>query len=133
MRIVSLQTFRADGGWRPFSFLRIETDAGLAGWSEFAEAAWAPGLVDVIRALGTHVIGADPRAWAVISARLSSASVEARPPGWITRLPINAMNLYGSSAATSRDDNLSTPHSDLDGSGNSRTRLNICLANQLFK
>ena len=72
MRIVSLQTFRADGGWRPFSFLRIETDAGLAGWSEFAEAAWAPGLVDVIRALGTHVIGADPRAWAVISAGLSA-------------------------------------------------------------
>ena len=36
------------------------------------------------------------RADAVIWARRSSASVEARPPGWITRLPMTAMNLYGS-------------------------------------
>ena len=72
MRIVSLQTFRADGGWRPFSFLRVETDAGLTGWSEFAEASWAPGLVEVIRALGAHVMGEDPRSWALICARLQA-------------------------------------------------------------
>ena len=39
---------------------------------------------------------ANNRADAVIWARRSSASVEARPPGWITRLPMTAMNLYGS-------------------------------------
>jgi L-alanine-DL-glutamate epimerase-like enolase superfamily enzyme len=72
MRISSLRTFRADGGWRPFSFLRIETDQGIIGWSEFSEGAWAPGLADVIRALGEHVLGADPRAWGLISARMRS-------------------------------------------------------------
>lgn len=34
-------------------------------------------------------------------ARASNSSVDARPPGWITRLPITAMNLYGSSFAIS--------------------------------
>jgi len=70
MRIQSLDIFRADGGWRPFSFLRLRTDDGLIGWSEFAESAWAPGLADVILALGAQVLGADPRAWAKLSADL---------------------------------------------------------------
>ena len=72
MRITALRTFRADGGWRPLSFLRIDTDQGLIGWSEFSEGAWAPGLPDVIRALGEQVLGADPRAWGLICARLRS-------------------------------------------------------------
>jgi galactonate dehydratase len=72
MRIASLKTYRADGGWRPLSFLRIETDSGLVGWSEFAEGPWAPGLPDVIRGMGLHVLGQDPRAWGRISASLRS-------------------------------------------------------------
>ena len=38
---------------------------------------------------------------AVIWARASSASVDTRPPGWMTLFPMVAMNLYGSRAATS--------------------------------
>jgi hypothetical protein len=34
-----------------------------------------------------------------MSAWCSSDSVEARPPGWMTRLPVTAMNLYGFSPA----------------------------------
>jgi len=37
----------------------------------------------------------------VMPARASRDAVGARPPGWMTRLPITAMNLYGSSAAMS--------------------------------
>jgi galactonate dehydratase len=74
MRIASLTTFRADGGWRPLSFLRLQTDTGLTGWSEFAEAAWAPALAQVIQALGAQVIGADPRAFARISAELHAVT-----------------------------------------------------------
>lgn len=70
MRIESLDLFRADGGWRPFSFLRLRTGEGLTGWSEFVESAWAPGLAEVILALRPQVIGADPRAWARLSADL---------------------------------------------------------------
>lgn len=70
MRIVDLQTLRADGGWRPFSFLKVTTDEGLTGWSEFAEGAWSPALPAVIRELGRHVIGRDPASFARLSAEL---------------------------------------------------------------
>ncbi|HTY94058.1 MAG TPA: mandelate racemase/muconate lactonizing enzyme family protein [Steroidobacteraceae bacterium] len=70
MRIADLKIFRADGGWRPLSFLRVRTDTGLCGWSEFAEALWAPALAESIQALGNHVAGADPRAFGRLSARL---------------------------------------------------------------
>jgi galactonate dehydratase len=70
MRIVELKTLRADGGWRPFSFLKISTDAGLTGWSEFLEAPWSPALDQVILALGRSITGEDPRRFARLSAQL---------------------------------------------------------------
>ena len=75
MRIVDLQTFRADGGWRPFSFLKVVTDEGLAGWSEFSEGAWSPALPEVIRDLGRHVLGEDPTRFAALSARLHALTL----------------------------------------------------------
>ena len=70
MRITKLDILQADGGWRPFSFLKITTDEGLVGWSEFVESSWAPGLRAVIAALGKQVVGADPRRFARISIEL---------------------------------------------------------------
>jgi L-alanine-DL-glutamate epimerase-like enolase superfamily enzyme len=75
MRIVDLRTFRADGGWRPFCFLKILTDEGLAGWAEFAEGAWSPALAEVILALGRTVIGEDPRRYAWLAARLHATTL----------------------------------------------------------
>jgi galactonate dehydratase len=75
MRITSLHVFRADGLWRPFSFLRIDTDAGLSGWAEFVEAPWAPALADVILALGRHAVGEDPRTWAQLTAQLRAITL----------------------------------------------------------
>jgi L-alanine-DL-glutamate epimerase-like enolase superfamily enzyme len=74
MRIVDLQTFRADGGWRPFSFLKVVTDEGVAGWAEFVEGPWSPALREVILALGRGVIGADPRRFARVSAQLHAVT-----------------------------------------------------------
>ena len=70
MRISELRIFRADGGWRPFSFLKILTDEGVAGWAEFAEGPWSPALAEVILALGPFVTGRDPRVFARLSAEL---------------------------------------------------------------
>ncbi len=74
MRITKVETLRADGGWRPFSFVKISTDEGLVGWSEFLEGAWSPALPEVIAALGRTVVGADPRAFARIAAELRAVS-----------------------------------------------------------
>ena len=35
MKISRIVDLHADAGWRVFSFLKIETDAGLVGWSEY--------------------------------------------------------------------------------------------------
>ena len=60
MKIISVTDHHADAGWRVVSFLKIVTDEGLIGWSEFSEARSTPGLTHVIRQLSTHVIGLDP-------------------------------------------------------------------------
>jgi galactonate dehydratase len=35
MRITKIETLTADGGWRNFSFVKLSTDEGLVGWSEY--------------------------------------------------------------------------------------------------
>lgn len=61
MKIARIDTLQADAGWRMFSFLKITTDDGLIGWSEFNESFGSAGLSDVIRALSPVLIGRDPR------------------------------------------------------------------------
>ena len=75
MRITGITTLRADGGWRPFSFLRLETDEGLVGWSEFSEGPWSPAITNVIQALGQSVIGDAPRHFALLSERLRATTL----------------------------------------------------------
>ena len=72
MKIVKIEDLHADAGWRTFSFLKLSTDEGLVGWSEFNEAVWNPGLTAVIRRLAEHALGQDPRAVARLSATLTA-------------------------------------------------------------
>jgi galactonate dehydratase len=67
MRITRAASVRADGGWRPFSFFKLETDEGLTGWSEYALGLWSAGLPQVIEGLASRVIGHDPRGFAQLS------------------------------------------------------------------
>lgn len=61
MRITAIEDLHCDGGWRDFSFLKICTDTGLVGWSEYMESYGSQGLSAVIRRLAGRLIGADPR------------------------------------------------------------------------
>jgi len=70
MRITSIEDMHADGGWRVVSFLKISTDVGLVGWSEFHEGMAGPGLTNIIRVLSERIIGEDPRNVGAIGARL---------------------------------------------------------------
>jgi L-alanine-DL-glutamate epimerase-like enolase superfamily enzyme len=70
VRIAKVEDFHADGGWRTFSFLKVTTDDGLVGWSEFNETSWNPGVTAVIRAMGALVVGKDPRPVGRLSAEL---------------------------------------------------------------
>jgi len=61
MKIRSVETLRADAGWRLFSFLKITTDSGIVGWSEYNESFGSAGLSGVIEALTPILVGKDPR------------------------------------------------------------------------
>ena len=74
MRIAKIEDLHADGGWRVFSFLKVVTDDGLVGWSEYNETSWNPGLTAIIRKLAEGLAGKDPRAWARIGADLRAAT-----------------------------------------------------------
>jgi L-alanine-DL-glutamate epimerase-like enolase superfamily enzyme len=69
MKIVKLEDFHADGGWDTYSFLKITTDEGLVGWSEFNESR-RPGMTALIHGLGAALIGQDPREIARIDAAI---------------------------------------------------------------
>jgi L-alanine-DL-glutamate epimerase-like enolase superfamily enzyme len=62
MRIARIDSLHADGGFRSFDYLRIETDTGLVGWAEYNESFGGPGVADVIARLAPVLVGKDPRA-----------------------------------------------------------------------
>ncbi len=73
MKIVKLEDFHADGGWDTYSFLKITTDEGLVGWSEFNESR-RRGMTAVIQGLGATLVGQDPTAIGRIDAALHATS-----------------------------------------------------------
>src|SRR5215472_11540806 len=70
VRITKIEDLHCNAGWRDFSFLKISTDAGLVGWSEFMQSYGSEGLTGVIRKLGARLIGWDPRPVEKITAYL---------------------------------------------------------------
>src|SRR6185295_5871388 len=89
MKISRLEDLHADAGWRTFSFLKLTTDEGLVGWSEFNEAAWNPGLTALLRRLAPLAVGEDPRAVARLSARL--VAMTRMNPGGVNQQAIAAI------------------------------------------
>lgn len=62
MKISKIEMLHADAGWRPWSFVRIETDGGLVGWSECTDSHGSPrGMEGVVKDLGPLLLGQDPR------------------------------------------------------------------------
>jgi L-alanine-DL-glutamate epimerase-like enolase superfamily enzyme len=74
MKITRIEDLHADGGWRTLSFLKLVTDDGIVGWSEYHEGPATPGLTAIVRKLAAGLIGADPRDVSLISARLHAAA-----------------------------------------------------------
>ncbi|MCY3672522.1 MAG: mandelate racemase/muconate lactonizing enzyme family protein, partial [Alphaproteobacteria bacterium] len=88
MKIRGFENLHVDAGWRNISFLKIVTDEGLVGWSEYNESYGSRGLSAVIAALGETLIGADPRPVERISAMLYAQTRQA--PGGMNAQAIAA-------------------------------------------
>ena len=72
MRIARIEDLHADAGWRTFSFLKVTTDDGLVGWSEYAEGFGAGGVTELVHRMAAIVTGMDPRQVGRISASLQA-------------------------------------------------------------
>ena len=60
MKITDIKPFVVDGGARPWTFVKVETDAGLVGWGDCTEwDAW-PGVVAMVEHLTPMIVGRDP-------------------------------------------------------------------------
>ena len=57
MKIRSLETRHCDAGWRNYHFVKLTTEDGLVGWSEYDEHQGATGVTQVIENLSPTVIG----------------------------------------------------------------------------
>ncbi|TMJ50137.1 MAG: mandelate racemase/muconate lactonizing enzyme family protein [Alphaproteobacteria bacterium] len=55
MKVAGLDILRCDAGWRNYHFLKLTTDDGIVGWSEFDEGFGSPGVGAVIERLADRV------------------------------------------------------------------------------
>jgi L-alanine-DL-glutamate epimerase-like enolase superfamily enzyme len=77
MKITNIETMHADAGWRSFSFLKIETDESITGWSEFSdinEAVRIQGLSALIMSFKDLLLGQDPRNIELLTNNLFNAT-----------------------------------------------------------
>ena len=63
MKITDIKTFIVDAGWRPWMFVKVETDEGLIGWGECSDGKSPHGIEGVIRDLKPLLLGKDPLAF----------------------------------------------------------------------
>ena len=89
MRITAIEDLHCDAGWRVWSFLKITTDEGIVGWSEYNESYGSKGLTAVIRKLAERLIGLDPRPVERHAAMLYAATRQA--PGGLIQQAIAAI------------------------------------------
>ena len=74
MKVKSIETLACDAGWRDYHFVKLTTDTGIVGWSEFDEGFGAPGVGTVIERLSGRVIGQSVSAHERIYAELYCAT-----------------------------------------------------------
>ena len=62
MKIIGIETFVVDAGWRPWQFVAVRTSDGITGYGEISDGRTPYGIVGTINDLEPVLIGADPLA-----------------------------------------------------------------------
>lgn len=57
MKVAAIDTLHCDAGWRDYHFVKLTTEDGIVGWSEFDEGFGSPGVTAVIERMKEKVIG----------------------------------------------------------------------------
>ncbi len=63
MKIVGIETFTVDAGWRPWIFVKVETDEGVTGYGECSDGRSPLAVVGAVEDMKPVLIGTDPRAY----------------------------------------------------------------------
>lgn len=90
MKISGFKQLHGDFGWRTQSFLKIETDEDLAGWTEYYEGAGNLGLNALVAVHMERLIGQDPTNVEAILVGLQSKTLQA--PGGLNQQAIGTIN-----------------------------------------
>jgi galactonate dehydratase len=70
MKVARIETLHCDAGWRNYSFVKLTTDDGIVGWSEYDEGFGSPGVTSAIEQLSGRVVGQEVAAHERIYAEL---------------------------------------------------------------
>jgi len=89
MKIARLEHLHADAGKGALDFLKLTTDDGVVGWSEYNETFGGVGVSAAIDGLARLVIGKDPRAREAIVTTLYA--VRRQAPGGVIQQAIAAI------------------------------------------
>jgi L-alanine-DL-glutamate epimerase-like enolase superfamily enzyme len=89
MKLTGYEILHCDAGWRVFSFLKLTTDDGLTGISEYNACYGSPGLSGVIERLAETIVGSNPCAHEQVSQRLYGMTRQA--PGGTNQQAIAAI------------------------------------------
>lgn len=73
-KVRSIELLACDAGWRNYHFVKIMTESGIVGWSEFDEGFGSPGVGAAIQRLSARVVGQNAFAHERIYAELFSAT-----------------------------------------------------------
>jgi galactonate dehydratase len=63
MKITSIETYIVDAGWRPWTFVVMQTDQGVTGYGECSDGKNPYGVAGVIEDMKPLLLGTDPRAY----------------------------------------------------------------------
>ena len=56
-KVRAVEILACDAGWRNYHFVKVTTEDGIVGWSEFDEGFGSPGVGAAIQRLSTRVVG----------------------------------------------------------------------------
>lgn len=74
MKVATIETPSCDAGWRNYHFVKLTTENGITGWSEFDESLQSPGVGAVVRRLASRVVGQPVGAHELIYSDLYAAT-----------------------------------------------------------
>ncbi len=80
MKITNVESFVVDAGWRPWIFVKVDTDEGISGYGECSVSRAPFAAAGAIEDLKPVLVGTDPRAYEMLFWEMSRRAI-AEPLG----------------------------------------------------